>query len=109
MKSGLPRARCSEISQFELNYCLRVCGSLHGRFFNVFVEDGCLLSYGPNVQMLFGNVSYYANRILKAEKPADLLVQQPTKFDLAVNLRTARALGLSVPEAFLALADRVIE
>ena len=78
-------------------------------FFNVFVEDGCLLSYGPNVQMLFGNVSYYANRILKAEKPADLPVQQPTKFDLAVNLRTARALGLSVPEAFLALADRVIE
>jgi putative tryptophan/tyrosine transport system substrate-binding protein len=77
--------------------------------FREFVEAGGLMSYGANFPDLFRRAADFTDKILRGAKPADLPVQRPVKFDLIVNLRAAKALGLKVPESFLLLADEVIE
>jgi putative ABC transport system substrate-binding protein len=74
-----------------------------------FARDGGLLSYGPDVVDLFRRAATYVDRILRGEKPGDLPVQFPTKFEMAVNRKTAKALGLEVPLSILVRADEVIE
>jgi ABC-type uncharacterized transport system substrate-binding protein len=74
-----------------------------------FVDEGGLMSYGPNRIDLYRRTAIYVDRILKGAKPADLPVEQPTKFELVVNVRAAKALGLTIPPAVLLQADEVAQ
>src|SRR5262249_26558801 len=80
-----------------------VCG------FREYVEVGALMSYGPNLPALFRRAGEFVDKILRGAKPAELPVEQPTKWDLVINVTTAKALGLTIPESFLLLTDAVIE
>ncbi len=96
--------RREQITALAARYVIPAIYELQG-----FVDAGGLISYGPNVAALRRQVGIYTGKILKGAKPGDLPIQQPTKFDLALNLKTAKALGLTVPPSILARADEVIE
>jgi len=74
-----------------------------------FVEAGGLMSYGPNFLDLYRRAADFVDKILRGAKPSDIPVEQPTKYDLVVSLKTAKALGLTIPEAFLLRVDELIE
>ena len=78
-------------------------------FSSAFVNDGGLMSYGPNVQGLWRRAAVYGDKILKGTKSADLPVEQPLKFELVINLKTAKQIGLTIPQWTLMKADRVIK
>jgi putative ABC transport system substrate-binding protein len=77
--------------------------------FKIFVEEGGLISYGPDILEIWRRGASYVDKILKGQKPGDLPVEQPTKFDLAINLKTAKALGIAIPNSLIASANLVIE
>jgi putative ABC transport system substrate-binding protein len=77
--------------------------------FREFVEARCLMSYGPNLPDLYRRAAEFADKILRGAKPSDIPVEQPTRFDLVINLTTAKALGLEIPPTLFALATEVIE
>jgi putative ABC transport system substrate-binding protein len=104
MVTASPRSRNAEAAGEALRHHLPSIGTIHR-----WTEAGFLMSYGPNITDTFRLSADYVDKILKGATPADLPVQQPTKFELIVNLKTAKALGLTLPPSILARADEVIE
>ena len=94
----------SQIAQLALRHQLpSICGITED------VEVGCLMSYGASLSDQWRRAAIYVDKILQGAKPADLPVEQPMKFELVINLKTAKALGLTIPQTLLLQADRMIE
>ena len=104
MVTASPRSRNAEAAGAALRHYLPSIGTIRR-----WAEAGFLMSYGPNITDMFRLSADYVDKILKGANPADLPVQQPTKFELIVNLKTAKALGLTIPLTILGRADEVIE
>jgi len=77
--------------------------------YGLFVEAGGLMSYGPHIPDMYRRAAEYVDKVLRGAKPADLPVEQPTKFEFALNLKTAKALGLTIPPSLLGRVDKIIE
>jgi putative tryptophan/tyrosine transport system substrate-binding protein len=101
---GLTYDRSKEIAELALRYRLPSC---HG--FKETVAEGGLISLGPDVIMMAGQAASQIDKIIRGAEPADLPVEQPTRYEVYVNLKTAKALGLTMPQTLLAIADEVIE
>ena len=106
MSCGDPLVNANRVRINTLALAARL-PTMHG--VREYVEAGGLMSYGPNFPDLFRRAGDYVDKILRGAKPADIPVEQPTKFDLVINLTTAKALGLEMPPTLLARADEVIE
>ena len=104
MDDPLVQSQRAHVVEFAMRQRLPVMGE-----FRPFTEAGALMSYGPNQIDMWRRAAAYVDKILKGAKPADLPVEQPTKFELVVNLKTAKALGLDVPQSILLRATEVIE
>jgi putative ABC transport system substrate-binding protein len=103
LPAGTPTLRV-QITSFALRNRLPSIGGN-----NNWAVDGALMSYGPNSNDMFRRAATYVDRILKGAKPAELPVEQPTKFELVINLKTAKALGLTMPQSLLQRADKLIQ
>jgi putative ABC transport system substrate-binding protein len=104
LSSPLIRQASPLVAEFSLKNRLPAIS-----MFRLFAEAGGLMAYGPDLPVFFGRSASYVDRILKGAKPGDLPIEQPTKFELVINMRTAKALGLTIPPSLLARADQVIE
>ena len=104
MENALTSANSAQITTLALTARLPM-------MFNIgtTVQVGTLICYGPNFPALFRRAADFADKILRGAKPGELPVEQPTEFDLIINLKTAKALGLDVPDKLLALANEVVE
>jgi putative ABC transport system substrate-binding protein len=101
--TSLLRAHAEKIAALAIQHRLPTVGT------PAFAEKGVLIGYGANLEELYRRAGGYVARVLKGAKPADLPIEQPTKFELVVNLKTARSLGLTLPQTLVARADRVID
>src|SRR5664279_3986922 len=104
MEDPMVESNRSRITSFAVKNYLPVMGE-----FKPMAEVGGLMSYGPNQVAMWARTAYYVDKILKGADPANLPVEQPAKFELTINLKTAKALGIEIPANLLALADVVIE
>ena len=102
--NGLNAANSGRISEFGLAIRLP---TMHGS--RDFVDAGGLISYGPALPVHFKRLAAYVDKVLKGARPADLPVEQPTKFELVINLKTAKALRLTIPQSLLLRADHIID
>ena len=97
-------SKADEICRFALQHRLPTIGLARG-----FPDAGCLMSYEEDINDMYRRAAGLVDKILKGAKPADLPVEQPTKFELVINMKTAKALGLTIPQSLLVRADEIIQ